>query len=510
MTRLLLISMICALILHDNYVAGEIIEKYRIYELKLEAASKGNPFRDVQIQATFQNNGDKVAVNGFYDGDGQFIVRFMPQTEGDWTYNTKSNIEALNNVKGSFKCISASAGNHGIVRVFNTFHFKHDDGTQFYPFGTTGYAWIHQPENIQEQTLETLKNSPFNKIRMCVFPKWYEFNRTEPQLYPYLGNAPDKWDFWKFNTAFFRHLEKRISQLNDIGVQCDLILFHPYDGGHWGFDRMSDEQDDFYIRYIIARLGAYSNIWWSLANEFDFMEEKQDEDWDRFLAILAEEDPYNHLRSIHNGVRWYDHTNPLITHLSIQEDPWEDGGVGEGPQKIDRWKNKYNKPVIIDEMKYEGDLKYSFGDLTAEEMTCRFWYTLTKGAYATHGETYMNDEEIIWWSKGGELTGGSVSRINFLRTIIEDAPPGGFAACLDMEEDGNTARAGESYYLVYFGARQPSGRIIKLSDDKRYTLELIDTWNMTITPLDAIYSGRCFVKLPGKPYMAIRAKVRLN
>lgn len=34
------------------------------------------------------------------------------------------------------------------------FHFMYEDGTRFQPFGTTCYAWINQPEEIQEQTLE--------------------------------------------------------------------------------------------------------------------------------------------------------------------------------------------------------------------------------------------------------------------------------------------------------------------------------------------------------------------
>ena len=63
----------------------------------------------------------------------------------------------------------------------------------------------------------------------------------------------------RFNPAFFAHLEKRIAQLRDLGIEADLILFHPYDADwgqpdpHWGFDRMGAENDDRYIRYVIAR-----------------------------------------------------------------------------------------------------------------------------------------------------------------------------------------------------------------------------------------------------------------
>jgi hypothetical protein len=36
----------------------------------------------------------------------------------------------------------------------------------------------HQSEELQRQTLETLRTAPFNKIRMCVFPKSYEYNHS--------------------------------------------------------------------------------------------------------------------------------------------------------------------------------------------------------------------------------------------------------------------------------------------------------------------------------------------
>ncbi len=64
---------------------------------------------------------------------------------------------------------------------------------------------------------------------------------------------------------------------------------------------MSDPQDDRCLRYCIARLSAYWTVWWSLANEFDFMTDgpkshrgnKQMEDWDRFFRILQQEDPHS-------------------------------------------------------------------------------------------------------------------------------------------------------------------------------------------------------------------------
>ncbi len=89
----------------------------------------------------------------------------------------------------------------------------------------------------------------------------------------------------RFNPAFFRHLEKRVGQLRELGIEADLILFHPYDKGHWGFDRMDAAADDRYLRYVVARLAAYRNVWWSLANEYDFM---KDEDGGRLGPVFPD------------------------------------------------------------------------------------------------------------------------------------------------------------------------------------------------------------------------------
>ena len=65
-----------------------------------------------------------------------------------------------------------------------------------------------------------------------------------------------------------------------------MILFHPYDWDKWGFDRMTDEVDDFYLKYVVARLSAFRNVWWSLANEFHLVHGKTDDDWEVGKTIV--------------------------------------------------------------------------------------------------------------------------------------------------------------------------------------------------------------------------------
>ena len=135
------------------------------------------------------------------------------------------------------------------MQVFKTFYLRYADGTPYHQFGTTCYAWVHQTQELQEQTLQTLAASPFNKIRFCVFPKAYAYNQNEPALFAFQKQAGGGFNFDRPDPAFWRHFEQRILDLQRLGIEADLILWHPYD--RWGFADMSDEQDDRYLRIAL-------------------------------------------------------------------------------------------------------------------------------------------------------------------------------------------------------------------------------------------------------------------
>lgn len=154
--------------------AQEKVQQWDLFEVSFNHAYHGNAFTGVQLTATFTHKDTTYSVDGFYDGDNTFRVRFMPEMTGSWQYTTKSNVKQLNNLKGTFTCTQASGANHGIVRVSNTYNFKYADGKRYYPVGTTAYVWNHMEKPVQELTLQSLKKSGFNKIRMCVFLKTYD------------------------------------------------------------------------------------------------------------------------------------------------------------------------------------------------------------------------------------------------------------------------------------------------------------------------------------------------
>lgn len=468
---------------------GDEVERWGIFEVSLKGPREGNPFLDVKLKARFKHGQRTVEPEGFYDGNGVYRVRLMPDELGVWTYVTESNRAELDGKRGRFTCVQPgrARGNHGPVRVRNTYYFAYADGAPYFQIGTTCYAWAHQGDKLEEQTLATLRNAPFNKMRMCVFPKSYAYNKNEPQYYPFGGTPLKNWDFSRFNPKFFQHFEKRVGDLRDLGIEADLILFHPYD--RWGFKNMGYKNNVRYLKYVVARLAAYRNVWWSMANEYDFLRWPM-KDWDRYFQLVRDKDPYNHPRGIHNGRDWYDHTKPWVTHASLQTTNFR--GAKE-------YRAKYKKPVIYDECRYEGNIPQGWGNISAEQMVRHFWLGTITGCYVGHGETYLHPKDILWWSKGGVLHGKSPARIAFLKKIMEQAPVFEELTPTEPRPDSYVLSKRGEYYLVYFA--NPVAVTLDLPGAKPYKADGIETWEMTVTPLATASPGKFSFSAPKAGYL---------
>jgi len=153
--------------------------QWGLFELVLNGPSDGNPYLDVELTAVFEADGQTRNVTGFYDGDGVYRLRFMPEAMGKWSYRTASNRAELDGVAGVVDVGPANEGDHGPVRA-QGLQFRYADGSRYINLGTTAYAWNLQGDELEEQTLKTLAAAPFTKIRMCVFPKHYRYNENEP------------------------------------------------------------------------------------------------------------------------------------------------------------------------------------------------------------------------------------------------------------------------------------------------------------------------------------------
>jgi hypothetical protein len=240
-----------------------------------------------------------------------------------------------------------------------------------------------------------------------------------------------------------------------------------------------------------------------LANEYDFMipplragqkGNKTVADFDRFFSILEKEDPHARLRGIHHASRMYDHRQAWATHASIQH---------RDLTQVIGWRERFQKPIVVDECRYEGNIPNSWGNIKGPEMVHQFWLGTVTGGYVGHGETLRHPDDILWWSKGGALRGESPPRIAYLRKTMEALP---YTEMVPARPDPNVfvyAKAGE-VYLVY--ATGEASTTLQLPGAREYTVEAIDTWNMASERLTAAKPGVFQIVAPRAHYL-LRIKV---
>ena len=507
-----------------------------MYELSMTGKKLTDNQVRIQLDVAVTVDGETKTVRAFYDGEnengeGVYKVRIYPEKTGEYKIIVKENEYNICAEKRLFcEPQPENSMHHGIVQPYET-HFRYADGTWFYPFGTTVYALAHQSVEVIEQTFDTLSKNPFNKVRMCIFPKHYDFNKNEPEFFPFQKTADGKWDVNRPDFEFWHRMDAHIERLDAMGIQCDLILFHPYD--KWGFSKLPMDDALTYLEYVIRRYAAMPHIWWSLANEYDLLDYEM-ADWEQFAEYLHQNELWHHLLSCHQIVTPWDFHNKNTTHICHQSGDVDQVGI---------WIRQFDKPLMIDETGYEGNIQFDWGNLSAFEMVNRFWITVAQGGYCTHGETLFKEDGLLWWAMGGTLIGESPARIRFLKELI-DQMPGPLTYCgkymdetifnhykqtmkpedapndlvklmlkLPWEKGRHLAMAGKEYescfeeqvYLKYYARHCTSIGALKLPEDKKYKVEMIDVWEMTRTTLLEYVSGKVEVKLPGKEGIALFA-----
>lgn len=470
------------------------IRKYDYFEWALNADVSGleNPFAEVSLKAVVTGPDGEVRLDAFYDGGDRFVIRYMPQSEGEFTLTTRSNLPALDRLTAAFTALPAAAENHGPVGV-DGMHFRHHDGARAFVMGTTAYVWHHRPAEIREKTLESFSAYGFNKIRMLFFPKHYTGGygaidvSYEPPCYPFEGK-PGAFDFTRPNPAYFREYEDRLRELDARGIIADTILFHPYDFGHWDIDTgMDEDQALAYLKYLVARIAAFKNVWWSLANEYDIktLPEKKvlrvgydARDWDVIGEFVKARDPSGHPISCHNipfGRIYPD--RPWMSHVSYQHPDTYTAMI--------ELQARYMKPVINDEYQYEGNTPDDWGNTSGELELERHWRSAMAGGYATHGEAFIRDNNRdIFWAYGGDMIGESPKRLKFLREIIESCPFEELERDFVNSDANNyyALRKGYDYYLI-FSRRALPGKHLWVGDwttareGVQYKVTTYDAWN---------------------------------
>jgi Protein of unknown function (DUF4038)/Domain of unknown function (DUF5060) len=483
------------------------VEQWGIQEVVLRSGhAYGNFLKEVEFQCRFRSAGRDLLVAGFYDGNQTWKVRLMPDNQGQWSFETVSNDPELNGKTGSFQVGKPGPDNHGPVRVRGKYHFAYADGTPYFLLGTTAYAWLQSGPRAELRWLKTFSEGPFNKVRFMLLP--FPMKHAADTQYPFPETSPGKFDIERFQPEYFQHYEEGIRNLETLGIQADIILFHPYDQVT-GFMSMDIAHDEALLKYVVARFGAFRNVWWTMTNEFDLFPIQKD--WRRLGELIKTTDTSNHLRGIHNCcTAFYDNSQSWITHVILQNITLQRlASVPRNDAWLETDARKIGKPVVTDEYGYEGNLPFTWGSFSARDISEMHWSITMAGAYGSHGESYT-------YTRPGAFIGESPARLGFLKQIMTEAPFQEMEPAPDVITKNGDAlvmvlgKRG-SYYLVHFAAprevsdwnlgffgpatpSQPiplkSGRsMLAFSPrpipefsigDGTFRVDVIDTWNMKV------------------------------
>ena len=112
------------------------VEKWDVLEVTVEGHSDKNPFVDYEIQGIFTGKHETVTVDGFYDGEGVYKVRYMPSFVELYTFEVTGSAIDGEVLTGKFQVTRKS--------IRKVLRFAYEDGKPYYSIGTTCYVWAER------------------------------------------------------------------------------------------------------------------------------------------------------------------------------------------------------------------------------------------------------------------------------------------------------------------------------------------------------------------------------
>ena len=306
-----------------------VVPKYGMIDVSLfSRESLGNPFWDVAARARLTSpTGKDVEVEGFYYGDGEWRVRFVPREEGHWTYRaTLTAGKVLDEKRGEFAC-RGSAG-HGFIRVskVNPYRWEYEDGTPFYPIGIQTSGFLRPDFDGPDADGKWRGTSPENWLKefkgaVNLVRTQFGQGTTDGCAVPLIpvpakgaASSPDRYDLElarKVDEIYRLHRAAGMSQI----LICfqDMSLFgepkHVFGGGHdlkqsKSVSAANMPLQEKYLRYLVARYGAFVDIW-ELYNEDTW---SPDDYLAHLAGVIRKADPYGHVVTT-NLARWRGRTH---------------------------------------------------------------------------------------------------------------------------------------------------------------------------------------------------------
>ncbi len=496
-------------------LSKSIVEIFDFQEITIKTQNKNlslNPFKDIQLVATFTNpDGKKIEIEGFCDSrDGQtYKLRFMPTKAGKYDYEVYLHTKQQKILSGTGNFIATPSKRNGVLRIdsIHAEHFVYENTKEhFFWNGTTAY-WLlgWKDDQIIKTAIERLAKLGINRIRVGINARAHGGDRwSEPtvvesknftfKLNPWEAEKPDdldnpNFDVTRFNIDHWQKLDKLVGWAKEKNIIVSLIFY--VDGLDHGCDpfklkNMGNEDEQMYYAYTAARYAAYENIMWDIANEYHLF---RTPDWaNKMGSFLKSKDPNNHLLSVHGKADFPFRKSPWVDVVMYQS--WDECGGFEFMTQAKQLQAATGRilPQINEEYGYEGHYPPWGCGATASKSkpdgrsgmnrSQLAWEICMSGSYQTTGET------AAFGTGAGEDTGGGwingrgndkMTMLNYYRILKETFEKTNywkFQSRNDLVNYGNLCLANEnSEYLIY--SRLQHCRI-KLPKGQKYSVLMIN------------------------------------
>ncbi len=454
--------------------SSNAVEAQEFVEIVVHSAkSAQNPFQRFALRGTLRTpDAAALSVDGFCDSpDGSLHrIRFLAVKPGSYSYDLQFE-------QGTEKAIYSGtftakpSRRKGLVAVDreNPFHFVWSGtGEHYFWNGLTTYALLGwKDDNYIGEIIQRAARLKINRLRMTLIgprvadaSRWYEPVRPSDQFQFLFGPWPagepgnvhaPKWDVSRFDTAYFRKVEKALLKAREANVVISVVFF--LDGEDEGADpfgkaAMFGDDARRYYRYVNARFGAYTSVSWDVTNEWHLFRNAW---WvEQFGSYLKSIDPYHHLLSTHGrgDFPWSLSQWPDMALYQI----WDESGGYEAMLKRRQAQlaTGHPFPQINEEYGYEDHYPVKWGGnrrppaRSADNRRRLAWEITMAGCYQTTGEkANRNGDGQGPPTPGGWINGGfddSMHMLEGYRRMVEFFEAFPYWRLQPVQRDGAPAR----------------------------------------------------------------------
>ncbi len=428
MKNLIMISLLTIMITSSYAAVNEqyTCEKWQVLDMTFTLKGHIDHPLDVTFGATIihENTNDSRDVphstslrkiNGFYNGDDTWVIRFTPPAEGKWTYTTWSSVPKLSGLTGTVSVSpNTNPEEHGAVVVSkeNPQKFTLEDGT---PYFLMAYEmdWLFAPDAKQDmedpdsaelpktrKIISAIAENHFNQVVMNVYAfdaDWGErdkiapeYNFARPEVFPF-GGTNQTPDYSTLNIDFFKHLDHILAYLNEKHIVAHLMIY--VWNKHVNWPEPESAADNLYFDYVVNRYQAFPNLIWDISKEALSYNHNDMGYITRRIDRLRSLDAYHRLVTVHDYA--YCSAFPgKVDFISVQD--WQPG-IYSGMRKI--VEKHPGLPVLnIEHGGYEKTMHSIFDGAYTDPVICldRNYKCIFAGTYSTYYWQNSSWYELVW------------------------------------------------------------------------------------------------------------------